>query len=372
MPHFKSDTIRVSRPQIDFQSVGLTMFMNTIALTIFALSGCTPDKPAPCAEDAYAFVSEESPSEIDCVSLTVCGEAEYETQPPSYSSDRQCAPLTTCVPGEAILEEPTPTSDRRCVPCELGTGFSSTENALECTSVGTCLSHEYIATAATVTSDLECGDCQTDIPVENGECLSCIDAEACITVACRSGFIPANGICVEAAPPEHTDCTLESDGMACACTDGHFGTLEWNQDTMAWEGQCVPWSMCVPGTYAVEDGTDITDRLCEPCTEGVDYSSDINASTCTPVTDCLPGEAVSEAPTASRDRTCMACVAGLDFSTTLNAPSCLPVSDCQPGEFVIAEASTTADRTCDACSAGIDFSVGVNAANCSSVTDCQP
>ncbi len=348
------------------------MKYKALTLFLFLMFGCNTEKDKPCLDNEYASVSADSPSQIECMALTVCQDNQYESVEPTYSSDRVCANLSDCTPGQHISVPATATTDRVCQPCTLFETYSETENAEECIEVSSCLEHEYIAIPATLEADLSCGDCQNEITIDHGECLACSNVDSCNEISCDTGFYVKNGECRTERFPENADCSLDADGIICSCSDSFFGALTWDDNTDEWLGECTPWTDCAPGSFVLEAGTKWTDRICDSCTIGIDYSTTTNAVECTLLSDCPPGEYVLSSSDGSSDRLCEACTPGLNFSTTDNAPECTNLNNCLPGEYVLTPPTSTTDRICDTCTEGVDFSITENAAECSPVLDCPP
>jgi|GEM_PF-3212325 len=357
----------------------------TLYSTIAALGGCTAElapvseptpqvmtQPQPCSDAQFASVSRNNPGEIVCLPLTICESDEYEAVAPTYSSDRRCEPVRDCKPGERVSVAATASSDRQCEACALGTSFSSEINSAECASVKSCESDQYIATAATLATDLTCGDCQTDIVVENGECMACVDAKTCTQFACDQGYVLRNGTCALAVQPDNSACMTADDKMTCACTNGYFGQISWEDDQDLWLGTCTAWTDCDPGSFVSVAGSTTADRQCEACTAFRDYSSAVNASACTALSECGAGQYVAAAPSLSSDRVCDDCILGTNFSTSTNAVSCTDVSVCNPGQYVLISATISGDRVCGECQFGLDYSSNENASSCTALTDCNP
>ena len=198
-------------------------------------------------------------------------------------------------------------------------------------------------------------------------------------------------------------------------------TYEAQTPTTTQDRICSNMTECVPGEYVLTPGTETTNRVCESCTAGIDYSTTTNAASCTGVTnacdgtttyetqaptvtqdrtcsnmtECVAGEYVLTAGSATTNRICEACTAGTDYSTTTNAASCTGVTnecdgvtvyetqaptvtqnricsnmtECVAGEYVLTAGSSTTNRICAACTAGTDFSTATNAASCIGVTN---
>jgi hypothetical protein len=79
------------------------------------------------------------------------------------------------------------------------------------------------------------------------------------------------------------------------CTEGFYRPRA--------DAQCVPHSVCSPGSHVVTPGTARTDTVCAPCPNGT-FSNLPNASQCTPHTECGSTYYELTAPTATQDRVC--------------------------------------------------------------------
>ncbi len=206
---------------------------------------------------------------------------------------------------------------------------------------------------------------------------------------------------------------------ACApCPSGSFSA-------MANAAQCVPWSVCEPGTYVVAKGSATADQSCAACPEGFTsdapnqeacvpplacpagtaratssegkpscascepgtfcpggdipkepcgagtWDHDSSAMTaCIPWTPCAPGQRILAVGSPTTDRTCVACASG-SASTSTNASACIPWTDCAPASYVSAPGTSASDRQCAPCAPGT-FSTVTNQAACLPKGACPP
>ncbi len=149
---------------------------------------------------------------------------------------------------------------------------------------------------------------------------------------------------------------------------------------------CVAWSDCAAGSYLVENGTPIADRVCAPCGEAT-YSSMPNSSVCAVIGSCAAGTHHVADGSPSANVECAACAPGTFCAGGSAAPvacagdlwdddanpasDCVPWTACAAGFKQTSVGSATTDRSCEACASGT-FSSGTNALSCDAWTDCVP
>ena len=125
-------------------------------------------------------------------------------------------------------------------------------------------------------------------------------------------------------------------------------TYETQAPTVTQDRICSKMTECIPGEYVLTAGTTTTNRICEACTAGTDYSTTTNAGSCTPVTACDANASESSAPTANSDRVCD-CNAGFGG----DGVTCTAIL-CDVDERVV-------DNVCVACDDGSTNEAGDNA-----------
>src|SRR6478736_8837370 len=161
-----------------------------------------------------------------CLSLTTCSVAQYESTAPTATSDRKCTALTTCTAAQFESTAATATSDRKCTALTACTSaqFESTAATAtsdrKCTALTACTSAQFESTAATATADRKCSTLTT----------------------CQ----PGSG---QTSAP-----TATSDRKCTACTTGQFTTQA--------NSTCKAWTVCTATQNQSMAGTTTSDVVC--------------------------------------------------------------------------------------------------------------
>jgi len=98
------------------------------------------------------------------------------------------------------------------------------------------------------------------------------------------------------------------------------GQEDWDDDGDA-RTPCVPKDVCLPGSYASNDGAADVNRSCVACEPGY-FTATNNATRCQPWSECLaPTNFEVSPPSAEQNRVCGAC-GGLEATRLDNAATC--------------------------------------------------
>lgn len=92
---------------------------------------------------------------------------------------------------------------------------------------------------------------------------------------------------------------IGGDGGAIDGAGGPTETCETGSFAAEPGGACKPWTDCDPSEFVEEEGSDVEDRVCEPCADGY-FSTVTNASSCVEHSSCefstaTAGTAMSDA-----------------------------------------------------------------------------
>ncbi|NOY90597.1 MAG: hypothetical protein GXP55_05250 [Deltaproteobacteria bacterium] len=281
---------------------------------------------APCPEGTGSW-GENQPS---CVSLAACPPGTYETMPGSVSTPPICAacnvgeycagaseprlpcaagtwdddadPATRCAaarvcgPGTYVATEATPTTNSVCLGCTTGT-FSAIDNATSCAPWRACVAGEYVVVAPDAAVDRQCAACAAGTFSDGPNRSVCLAEGACA---------PGTWQTAPATPTSGPVCEACSVGEYCAGGDAPpipCRGQTWDDDDDP-ATACVPWTMCVAGTFVATSGDATHDRVCQPCASG-SFSDHANASACTLFTECGPIDVDQGGGSATSDRVCM-------------------------------------------------------------------
>jgi hypothetical protein len=172
-----------------------------------------------CGEEQYESSPPTADSDRSCGTLTVCRSGEYESVPSTSVSDRECQPWRSCVAGQYVATEPTETNDRMCSPCPPST-FSGSHNAVACAPWSECEEgwHEFVQ--PTSSNDRTCTACEPGTrQCAQGKQQLCstvgdwVDNQTCTFVcssgACSGECVPGERRCGDVATPQ----SCNSSGM---------------------------------------------------------------------------------------------------------------------------------------------------------------
>ena len=189
--------------------------------------------------------------------------------------------------------------NKSCVNCGKGR-FSSRPDSITCQKFKNCDKGTFVAFNGTLTRDRVC------VPCPLGFSTSGLNKFNCQPFRCYPGEF------------------VDRSANACKpCPRGEY-TLTHNAI------QCIPWTVCVPGTVTSTKGTSTRDRECALC-EGID---------CTLPTDCLPGFIYMG--TAKK---CQPCPPGTFSSST----KCVKHRACNLDEYIAVRDTSSTDRICKRC-----------------------
>lgn len=206
---------------------------------------------------------------------------------------------------------------------------------------------------------------------------------ACLA-SCTEGTFSFDGVCMP-----WTDCSpgtfvamtgsVTEDRVCVGCPSGTFSA---SVNSLA----CIPWAVCPAGTFVASSPTAVSDRVCAVC-QGGTRTTGANQSVCLTAVECPAGTFETTAATATSDPECASCIPG-QYCAGGKVPAvacgadkwdhdrnpateCIARSTCSPGSFVVSAGSSTSDRSCALCASGT-YSVTSDASACSPWSDCAP
>jgi hypothetical protein len=290
----------------------------------------SPPGCAPCSSGEYC-AGGINPS-------VACTGEEWDDD---LSPATPCVDKTVCGPGTYVLRAGSATVNRACSPCP-GGSYNPTQNALRCIPWTDCLAGTFVFNSPAPTVDRQCSPCPADTYTTEP------NQSVCLSVSdCPAGTVQTKPATATTAP----ECSACSKGQYCPggttpakdCTDG-----TWDHDGKP-ATNCIPWLLCLPGSYISSPGSATADQLCTPCPAG-SFSTVANSEVCAGYSECAPGTYVAIPPTTQSDQTCLECASGT-FSADKNQPSCQMWTPCLTNVMFVSKRGTAAsDQVCRPCS----------------------
>ncbi len=295
-------------------------FVPVVGIASSFLAGCGGIKEASCPD----------------------GNCRQECTGEHYVAGGVCLPLTVCEPGWYVVEEPTPTSDRVCDLCPSAT-FTTLANSVACTPWRPCPPGTYVSNVPSVVTDRICSTCMPGTYTSGANQSACLGAADCPagTIETAPGTDTTPRAC---APCSSGEYCAGGKAPATACTGE-----KWDNDG-APSTDCVPKTVCAPGTSILRLGSATTDRACVTCGGGT-FSTSENAGLCTPWSSCAAGTYVANTPSPSTDRWCAPCPPET-FTSGENQSACRSVDDCPAGTVETKPGTTTSAPECAPCQPG--------------------